>query len=562
MTIVARPVVPVGTAEFVTDPQRTFNRAGWVVWHRVPESGEDTLVNVVGYQAYLVFVDSNALGGGATSLALDVTGEARFHRPTWTPGRYHLTGLNLAEPATMGALFGSDGVAGGAHPVHLAFRLNAEGNWNPVRASDLIQPGEALWIFAEKRSDFMGPVSVTFDGTRSLDFGRGPGTVEVADGDDSLLASLRTLHFFNRDGSPHPLRIRQIDADDTQATGADDLRILQVVPVPDQLQHEVGPQGEFEDWDLGELPSSTALTVTLGAHRTWDTGPAAREKLYRIDVGSQFFYLPVSASQQTSSLSLGSAEPPLLGADDLTTASGFGGLWAGVVVFDSVTRLQAVAPASTATTSTVPMRVLVHVDDGGGAVLLNHVTVMQQNGEQVLVVDDSKIPFYEGIETRNGKSVGLRMTSIGYDMPRDWSPTAQAGLVDSVAAADGVDPADVTAEQINIWVDGRSERPSALAETYATAWPLDGTLDATLSSSAPLQLDPFHRSNPFRHAFHPRHGTGLAITRAITIAIDDSSEVGVVEGTYQETITGLADDPVTLSGNVVLQRISTVTSLQ
>ena len=239
-----------------------------------------------------------------------------------------------------------------------------------------------------------------------------------------------------------------------------------------------------------------------------------------------------------------------------------GGLWAGVVVFDSVTRLQGVAPASTATTSTVPMRVLVHVDASGGAMLLNHVTIMQQNGEQVLVVDDSKIPFYEGIETRNGKSVGQRMTSIGYDMPRDRLPTAQAGLVDSVAAADGVEPADVTAEQINTWVDGRSERPSALAETYVTAWPLDGTLDSTLSSSAPLQLDPFHRSNPFRHAFHPRHGTGLAIARAITIAIDDSSEVGVVEGTYQETITGLADDPVILSGNVILQRVSTVTSLQ
>ncbi|MGI9243643.1 MAG: hypothetical protein ACR2RV_22795, partial [Verrucomicrobiales bacterium] len=502
VTVVARPVVPVGTAEFVSDPQRAFNRAGWVVWYRNPESGENTLFNVDGYQAYLVFVDRDGLPAGDAGVSLEVAGEARFHRPSWSSRRYHFVGFNLLEPVTFGAFFGVEGETGGSHPVQLAFRLGQGGVWEPVTHSDLMRPGEAFWVYSEDKSDFMGPVSVSFDGRVALDFGVGPAITEIDDGAGGTVpVSLRDVRLSNGDATGHPVRLRKIDSglggepDPTDA----DLRLYEVVPVPGELAYQAGPNGEFEVWDVGEVEAGGITTLKLGAHRDWAEGKARRETLYRIRSGAHFSYLPVVADQQGAPLT---TEP---GLGDPVTAATYAGLWAGVVVFDSVVPFEPNAQTPTSTKSKTPMRILVHVDSGGKATLIQHVTIMQQEGKQVLVVDDSKISNYQGVETRNGKLVGLRISTVGYDMPRDWSTTAQMDLVAAVAEANSVDPADVTSEMIMNYVDALDQRPPDLDEAYELTWPLDGDFDSGLTTAQPLNLDPFHRSNPFRHAFHPSH---------------------------------------------------------
>jgi hypothetical protein len=77
-----------------------------------------------------------------------------------------------------------------------------------------------------------------------------------------------------------------------------------------------------------------------------------------------------------------------------------------------------------------------------------------------------------------------------------------------------------------------------------------------------LTLDPFHRSNPFRHAFHQRHARGAQITRRLEIRFDDEQPVaGQLRGTYHETISGLTKSGLQLTGTVAFHHASPVATL-
>ena len=116
-----------------------------------------------------------------------------------------------------------------------------------------------------------------------------------------------------------------------------------------------------------------------------------------------------------------------------------------------------------------------------------------------------------------------------------------------------------------IYINSLQARTPNLTEAYYRSWRLEGGLgpDAVLRTAAarsgntgPLLLDPFHRSNPFRHAYHPQHGTGAAITRALTITFDEEQEAGSLAGTYSETVSGLIGGDLIARGRIRLQRIS------
>lgn len=61
---VAVQSLPVGTAEFSTDPSKLSGQPGWILWSRTPASGESGTVTVVGYRAYLLHVSA---ASGATT---------------------------------------------------------------------------------------------------------------------------------------------------------------------------------------------------------------------------------------------------------------------------------------------------------------------------------------------------------------------------------------------------------------------------------------------------------------------------------------------------------------
>ena len=564
ITIVARPVNPAGTAQFISDPTQLFNQPGWVVWYKNPESGENTLATVAGNRAYLVYVDSSLLSNPGSPTLLTVSGEATFFQPNWQAGKYNLLGFNLLSQVSFGEFFGSEGVAGGKHPLQLIFRLAADGSWSTVSGSDMMQPGEAYWIFASRSSSFNGPVSIQFDGSSALDFGSGPGLLKI---EDSLLGSIlvnrREISFFNTDTAAHSITLRKLIPGTTGIGAlADALRLYELVPKPNELAYVIGTNRQVTTLNLGPLASQVTDTLSLGAFFNWLTGDVHRENLYRIEIDHQFFYLPVTADR--SGLVEGT-----LGVPD----ANYTGLWAGTVAFDSVTALTETNRPIEPTSSTTPMRILIQVDTNGMASLLSQVILMQTktngvntNQTQVLVVDDSKIPYYEGVEERDGKLVGLRLSTVGYDMPRNFDPSVQSALVPIVATNMNIPASSVTASNIALYVNAQSTRPPELVEDYYLTWPLNGGLGPNQAVQTPdgnpLSLDVFHRSNPFRHAYHPKHGAGFAITRSLTISLGSSTNMDLLNGTYQEQLTGLASHPIVAQGQITLQRISPVGTVQ
>ena len=132
--------------------------------------------------------------------------------------------------------------------------------------------------------------------------------------------------------------------------------------------------------------------------------------------------------------------------------------------------------------------------------------------------------------------------------------------VDLEAPVEEVSEADILS-----YVIEQTNRPPTLVEDYHLIWPnFSGILgpNESISTTEPLNLDPFHRSNPFRHAFHQKHVAGFAITRSMTITFDPDQEAGILTGTYEETITGLTASGIVLRGDIRLERVSVIGVLE
>ena len=567
--VVARPVNPVGTAEFVSDPGVTFNQPGWLVWYLDPISGDNDVFPVTGQQAYLVHVTSgSSAADGTVAGSISITGGVKFFEPSWKVGAYNLIGFDVSGSVTFGdylAALGDTTISsGGSIPV--VQRLDsASGGWVGVNGTESIESGKAYWVWAPtslRDPHYAGPVAVDVDGSGGLSFGSGPGTIEVPDpqgnAGDTLLLSKGELTFANLDATaPHAITITKI------SPASDDLRLFALEPVPASLSWQI-PSGSgvapISTWNVLNLAAQTTKTVSVGVDRNWTTGSPTRENLYRIEVslasGACYFWLPVQASRSDLSavVATGQADPVA-----------YTGLWVGEVALKNITSLaESGAPLKPATSS-LPIEIILHSDGTNPPVLLSHILFMKTKTsdeeitpEPVLVLDEAKIPYFEGIEERDGKLVGRRIESVAYDLPRKLDLVTQAAL----ATAHGLS----TAAELQAYVNGQTKRPPELVEDYYLTWPLEGTLEPNgeVHTASPLSLDPFHRSNPFRHAFHPSHGAGYAIERSFTITFDDTSEDGLLRGTYQESVTGLtaSANPLKVQGSIVLRRISDVAVLQ
>ncbi len=549
--VVAAPRNPHGGAEFVTDSGTDFfNHSKWEVWYRTSELGSSSLGVVRGHRAYLIRCSS--------AVTQTVTGTASYREIDWEPFSYNLVGFGLHTPATFGAFFAGSP----QHPVNRIFRLNPTGgSWESVRPTDAMESGRAYWVYCDGAEGFNGAVGVDFRGEGRLDFGEGPAAIPITDPQNngqSIRVSGREVIFTNPSSTAQTVTLRKV----LPATGGnsinDALRVFDLAPKPGTLTFESG-LGLINGTSYPVAATSTTV-ATLGANRNWTSGAARRENLYRIEFAHHYRWLPAAAENpDLSDAVLGSANPAAAG------------LWVGEVVVDKVSSITEAGRPLRPTTSTAPLRVILHVDATGKAHLLSHAMFMQTKTAdptvapgQVIVLNEAKIPFYEGVEERAGKRVGVRIESVGYDMPRVVDRTAQAALLAAVATFANKTEAQVTDADIASYIAGLAARAPKLAESYHLKWPLEGSpgSDAVVRTGArPLTMDAFHRSNPFRHAFHPRHGTGKNLSRSITLSFDGEASPDRLSGTYTEIMTGLAAFPITTSGNITLQRISTTASL-
>ena len=564
ITVVATPEKPIGSAEFVTDATKfVFNRERWYVWRRSSALNVNSLSRVTGYRGYLIFVS------GGDPVSLTITGEARFSLPRWLPDSYHLVGFNLHGnngAVTFDTFFAN---VAAKHAVSRIFRLQPDGNWVGVSGNDTMTANVAYQVYCNGASDFIGPARIALPATGNrpgaIDFGSGPTDVVLPDPqgqpDDTISVNLRELTLTDITGSAQTVTLTKVEPPTTgvepgDAALSDDLRVYEVVPDTEALKYTIGGNGQIVSAPFA-LAAGASTTVSLGAHRAWTTGVRTREYLYRIDFAHHGYWLPISAENPDVPVSDGSAD------------SAYKGLWVGQAVLDGVSSVTEAGAPVQPTTSRAPMRVIVHVAANGTPSLLTHVMLMRTKTadddadppEDVLVINEEKISYFEGIEERGGKKVGRRIETVSYDMPRDFTPATQTTLAAEVAAALG---SSTEAKNI-IYINSLQARTPNLTEAYYRSWQLEGGLgpDAVLrtatarsGNAGPLLLDPFHRSNPFRHAYHPRHGTGAAITRALTITFDEEQEAGSLVGTYSETVSGLIGGDLIARGRIRLQRIS------
>lgn len=521
--IVATPRPLAGSAEFFAgDPAAlgstpTFNQDIWQQWKRNAAVDTNNLARIVGNRAYLVRVT------GTANVPLSVTGRVRFFRPTWIPDRYNLLGFGLEGTRTFSQFFSP---SNGTHPVDKVFTLSANGSWAPVTASAPMLAGRAYWIFSSGPSKYMGPVGVDFEHsiTGVLDFG-GPGdAVKVG----NELLDLDELTFTNYGAAAASPTVTAISAD----AG---LALFRVTPATDHLGYVRG-NGITA---LGvSVAAGATLTTSIGAKRSFPpTDDTRHTSLYRLKAGAigASFYLPITAVrsdlQQTAAATTGL--PP----SDRT------GLWIGEVIVDRASSIVVNGAPIQPAAGKAPLRVVMHSDTGGTVRLLSQVTLMQTktadpavNGVPVLVVDPAKVPFFDGIKERNGRRVGVRIEAVAYDMPRSASAWSGADLLTF------------------------NTRPTTLQETYDFSVAMAGAIGQTVTAS--FSLDPFHRSNPFRHVFHQDLPKGPRITRTFTLVFDTQETADRLTGTFTDTIQGVIKDTLTLKGSVEMRRVSAVGTLE
>lgn len=519
--IVATPKPLAGSAEFFgSEPGSlttitTFNKADWQQWKRTDVASSNNLSSIFGNRPYLIHTT-----GAAT---VNLTGKVRFFRPTWIADRYNLLGFGLEGTRTFSDFFTASGTR---HPVDKIFTLNAAGSWVHVTAGQTMDANKAYWIYSSGPSTYMGPVALDFGRARStgsLDYA-GPGDA-VTVGADTL--DLKELTFTNSGTASATPSATAVSVDSA-------LALYRVTPAPDSLSYVRG-NGFLAAFV--PVAAQGTVTLTIGAKRTF-TDDAVHTSLYRIKSGAAgaSFYLPVTAVRSE-------VQQTVIGNGG-TPANSVSGLWVGDVVVNGASSIVVDGAPIQPSAGSAPLRIILHSDAGGAVRLLSQVTLMQTktadpegSGVPALVVDPAKIPFFEGIKVRDGKRVGVRIEAVAYDMPRSASAWTGAPLITFAT------------------------RPTTLQETYDLSRTMSGAIGGTVTTT--LSLDPFHRSNPLRHAFHQDLTKGPQINRTITLVFDPS-QAGPdhMSASFSDTIQGLIKDNLTLTGHVELRRVSPVATLQ
>lgn len=595
VTIVTSPKQLAGTAEFFaadpndadTDPSPggTFNEEGWEQW-RNPAVIGDELNIITGNRPYLI--------KASAAKNFVIQGRVRFRRPVWSADRFNLVGFALDGAPTFADVFGhSDGRHGAVlKGKNRIFRLNAaDGMWLPVTDATPMISNQAYWIFSDGPSDYMGPVAVDFDLAIAgqLNFA-GPGDAVEVGAKELDLKSLVFSNLGTTDATPSMELVDNLAADSLDADG--DLKLFGVGSATDSLgwvenfQLEEAASGSGGS-ALGETVSTgQTKTLTIGAQRNWTLGLAGRTILYRLRTGAGTkLWLPVTAVN--SSLQL---------PDDLmqTDAAAVAGLWVGEVVMQGATSIVENGGPVRPVAAPAPIRIILHSDGTGQVRLLSQVTIMQTRTADptilpipVLVVDQNKIPFFEGTRERNGKRVGVRLEAVAFDMPRLIDPTSQSvnpinpadpDLIDMIVAESSSpsttwptgaglypDRASVDSAAIDSYLLFRQIRPPGLKEEYEDRLEMNGAIGSGKTVQTipdTLVLDPFHRSNPFRHAYSPKQPKGPKIIRELTITFEaDQIIPDRLRGTFSEILKGVTKSDLTLTGSVELQRVSSVNTL-
>jgi len=511
----------------ITDPaDGLMTVTGWFGYFPQPrpEAFLSNLFTITGNVAYLVNLESN------TSTTVTISGRPILRPRIWRSDSFNLVGFTVdaANPPTFSEYF----AASPAHAGQPIFKLNTAGLWEQVTApaTETIRAGTAYWVFTEGFSSFQGPVQVNLEVGEDLEY-------------KSALDQQRLI-FQNNSDFARQLTIRRVSGGDT-------------VPMSFQItDSETGEQS------FPNLPQSLSLDIEAGGDlflslsvRRGDFTQDRMEDIYEIDdgTGGRILFFVGATSLQPVVLATPKSGQGGKGkgkAKAKALSESYAGLWVGAALIDAVSESQTGGTIPTPTSSSLPLRIILHIDAAGQVRLLKDViqmwadgtsqpvgdgsgfNIVETPGRFVLITDENLIPNFTGATVRGGAPVGIRYSTVGYYF----------------------------------------EEQSLL---------FNELFDPAGSISVQIVTAPDDPTNPFKHKYHPDHDNkdaqflnfrqeAFEITRDMELNFSLTDPEGrnppgwgstIVGGTFQEVLTGLHKNAIVVSGQFQLKRLSNVTTL-
>jgi hypothetical protein len=504
--------------QYIQNPgDLTPGQRDWLVW--APPGPTRPAINLYHLQAE--HANLVKVAAGARPLPWTVSGRPVVRPTQWVPDSFNFVGLHIdaAAPPTFEDYFSPSS----AHSGQPIFRLTSEGAWQSVNpGSERPSPSESYWVRCSGVSSYSGPLGVTVNQRRSLDYGR------------SLTE--QTLTIQNASMNARTVSVRQVPSGAPPASAASTM--AGGVPLSSWVMNYPS--------NVGFVPLGGPLTNTIPPGGNWSLRLAVRrqdmlpppaqatnalyQSLIEVSDGAGAFNLvPVTAS--------GMFSPGVTATRP--------GLWVGTATINLVSQggdpaSCPVCPIQTNTAAPFQFRLIIHQGTNGQAHLLQHVFV----------------GFKSGAGTNQFGTNGTGSYVLLSD------PTSQSSLY------------DVIVRRFGSAAFGFS-KPILMTPTNAD-FGADGTV---LSNSVFLGFnDPL---NPFKHLYHPDHDNwddtytrtnveSFDVTRSITVRFtatdpDNLALPGwgdtMVGGIYSETITGLHKNPLYIRGTFRLHLAVTTGAL-
>lgn len=507
--------------EFLESPDELLPRnPHWLVWipSSEPESFLTTVFRLEAGGTYLVKVDTNA-----SPFSVSIKGQPDAPSIDWYPHALNLVGfpVNPVAPPTFGSFFSHvDGVDTDLGQDNQLFELDAQGRGRVIARPERtnLHAGVAYWIKCRGDMDYSGPIAVTRGG---LDFGR------VLKEQDFTIRNVSTA-------STYTVIVAQ-EASETPPAGQPEL--AGAVPLAHLYKDSASNALSWGSMATGNL------SRTLGPGESWlvrfgvlrnnaapytpsGTNGAAYQSILKITDSGQSILLRLPVVAETEDVHI----PPPGPGDELDQHHPNEGLWVGRVLLNEVS-----CPAYTSnellpTASTLPFRLMLHVDGNGQVKLLQHVTFAwigsETNGGFELYSDDSAV-------ATNATEVN-RLSSVAFPI---------------------MGPLVITNVLTNAVTTGLTNLLGCVVTT--------GYDDPT---------------NPFLHKYHPLHDnkdwdfnlysnavetfvierdivldlTGASFTNGVPHPYWGIDEIG---GIYQETVLGVRQQPIFVRGVFTLERV-------
>ena len=510
----------VRSVDFIQDPaEPVWNLERWAFY--IPtnklESAANRLSGILGNQPYLINMSNAAIWR--------VTGVPSLKRITWQADAYNLVGFPVdpAAPPTFQTFFRNSSAHYNTSTLQMqpVYRMASSGEWTQVAPTTTMKPGEVCWVFCKGGSTYQGPLEVLTETGDQIEFGE--------------LLDLQNIRVFNRASTLASVKWENV--------GGGSVNPL----VYYRFDPTVGPQ-----WPA--LTSPYILPITGGSNATLRVAVnrmlfpgTSFDTVISIGNGAGVRYLVPLTAAKSEQAALAAGGTPQ------AQSQGFAGLWigsasvtdvnvahSGILVtngFDSQGRALVVErvgfdPTPKPVRTPAELRLLVHVDTNGTARLLKQVIQMWQEpvytndvsgvlyqsvaGRHVLLTDDTLVPQYTGVASRDTELAGRRFSSIAFDFPG-----------------------------------------TSLAFTGSFAYNQSLLTTNILPKSWP--------TNPFRHKYHPDHQSDASydVVRVIGLRLkpatpDSPPDYGyrLLQGTYEETVSGLHKTNIFAAGTFTLQRVS------